>query len=136
MAGLTLDPLTLDALETRSPAARAEDLAEALPRVLAHAMTAPGYGALLAGVDPAAVRDRAALARLPVLRKSALAEAQAAAPPFGGFASLLPHQFAHVFQSPGPIYEPGQRGGDWWRIGRFLRAVGIGPGDIVQNCFA
>ena len=35
MAGLTLDPLTLDALETRSPAARAEDLAEALPRVLA-----------------------------------------------------------------------------------------------------
>lgn len=136
MAGLILDPLTLDPLETRSPAARADDLAETLPRVLAHAMTAPGFGALLAGVDPAAVRDRAALARLPVLRKAALAEAQASSPPFGGFAARLPHDFAHVFQSPGPIYEPGQRGGDWWRIGRFLRAAGIGPGDIVQNCFA
>jgi phenylacetate-CoA ligase len=24
---------------------------------------------------------------------------------------------------------------DWWRMGRFLHAVGIGSGDIVQNCF-
>ncbi len=42
---------------------------------------------------------------------------------------------AHVFQSPGPIYEPGGVSHDWWRMGRFLHAVGIGPGDIVQNCF-
>ncbi len=41
-----------------------------------------------------------------------------------------------MFQSPGPIYEPGGRGRDWWRIGRFLHACGVGPGDIVQNCFA
>ncbi len=44
--------------------------------------------------------------------------------------------FAQVFQSPGPIYEPGNVTEDWWRIGRFLAAAGIGPGDVVQNCFS
>lgn len=131
MAGLTYDDL-----ETRAPAARTQALAEALPRAIARAMATPAFAAHLAGVDPAAVRDPSALARLPVLRKSALAEAQAADPPFGGFAAHPPHRFAHVFQSPGPIYEPGQRTRDWWRIGRFLHAAGIGPGDVVQNCFA
>ena len=27
-------------------------------------------------------------------------------------------------------------GGDWWRLGRFVHAAGIGSGDIVQNCFS
>ncbi|MEM1007205.1 MAG: phenylacetate--CoA ligase family protein, partial [Pseudomonadota bacterium] len=44
-------------------------------------------------------------------------------------------QFQHIFQSPGPIYEPGSTDHDWWRMGRFLHAAGVGPGDIVQNCF-
>src|SRR6056297_2218388 len=34
-----------------------------------------------------------------------------------------------------PLYEPGQVSRDWWRMGRFLHACGIGRGDIVQNCF-
>ena len=42
----------------------------------------------------------------------------------------------HLFQSPGPIYEMGQRGKDWWRFGRFLHAAGIGKGDIIQNTFS
>jgi phenylacetate-CoA ligase len=78
----------------------------------------------------------AALARLPVLRKAALAEAQAADRPFGGHAPRRAAQYDHVFQSPGPIYEPGSRARDWWRLGRFLHACGIGPGDVVQNCFS
>jgi phenylacetate-CoA ligase len=41
----------------------------------------------------------------------------------------------HIFQSPGPIYEPGGTSRDWWRMGRFLHALGIGELDIVQNCF-
>jgi phenylacetate-CoA ligase len=41
-----------------------------------------------------------------------------------------------VFQSPGPIYEPGQISRDWWGFGRFLHAAGIGPGDLIQNCFS
>jgi len=124
-----------DSLETRSPDQRAADLARALPGQIARAMGAPGIGALLAGVDAAAVTDAAALARLPVIRKSELGAAQKAAPPFGGFTTKPAHGFAHVFQSPGPIYEPGGAEHDWWRMGRFLHACGIGPGDIVQNCF-
>ncbi len=124
-----------DELETRSAEARAADLAAALPRQIARAIEAPAMAAHLGGVEPAGVTDRAALARLPLLRKSALVEAQRAEPPFGGFAGPVAG-FAQVFQSPGPIYEPGQRGRDWWRIGRFLHACGVGPGDVVQNCFS
>jgi phenylacetate-CoA ligase len=87
-------------------------------------------------VDPEAVRDTAALARLPVTRKSALVAAQGAQPPFGGYAALPVAAFEHVFQSPGPIYEPGRTAPDWWRLGRFLHACGIGRGDVVQNCFS
>jgi phenylacetate-CoA ligase len=97
---------------------------------------APGLAALLAEVDPSAVTGPAALAALPVLRKSALGAAQGDASPLGGFTTRPVTEFAHVFQSPGPIYEPGSTGADWWRMGRFLNACGIGPGDIVQNCFS
>ncbi len=124
-----------DDLETRSADARAASLAECLPSLIATAQKLPGHADRLAGIDPHTVTTRAALANLPVLRKSELGQAQASRPPFGGFTTLGPHAFAHVFQSPGPIYEPGQTSRDWWRLGRFAHAAGIGPGDIVQNCF-
>jgi phenylacetate-CoA ligase len=125
-----------DARESRSAEARAADLARDLPAQIARAMAAPGMAAHLTGVDPAAVTDRAALARLPVLRKAGLGEAQKAAAPFGGFTARGVAEMDHVFQSPGPIYEPGSRARDWWRLGRFLHACGIGRGDVVQNCFS
>jgi phenylacetate-CoA ligase len=121
-----------DARETRSAEARAADLGRELPAQIARAMAAPGMAAHLAGLDPAAVTDLAALARLPVLRKAGLGEAQKGAPPFGGFTPLGVAEMDHVFQSPGPIYEAR----DWWRLGRFLHACGIGRGDVVQNCFS
>ncbi|QIE57549.1 phenylacetate--CoA ligase [Pikeienuella piscinae] len=125
-----------DELETRSADERAADIAAKLPRLIAGAMgAAPGLASHLDGVDPAAVADLNGLAKLPVLRKSDLHAAQKAAPPFGGFARP-PGATHHVFQSPGPIYEPGGTGRDWWRMGRSLFAAGIGPGDIVQNCFS
>lgn len=124
-----------DALETRSADQRASDLARDLPTQIARACTLPGYAKALAGVDPTSVTDRAALAELPVLRKSALGQAQSADAPLGGYTVKPASGFAHVFQSPGPIYEPGGMEHDWWRIGRFLHAAGIGKGDIIQNCF-
>ena len=125
-----------DDLETRSADERAADLVQALPRQVARAIDrAPALAGLLRDVDPAAVTDRAALARLPVIRKSELGRAQSDRPPFGGFTTVPAADFEHVFQSPGPIYEPGRVSGDWWRVGRFLHAVGVGRGDIVQNCF-
>ncbi len=126
-----------DALETRSAEARAADLGAALSRQVAHALAhAPGMAAHLGAVEPAAIDGRAALAHLPVLRKAALIEAQRADPPFGGFAALPEDWTGYVFRSPGPIFEPGGRGPDWWRLGRFLHACGIGTSDVVQNCFA
>jgi phenylacetate-CoA ligase len=122
-----------DDLETRSPDAREAALATDLPEAVARAIALPGYA--LDGIDASAVSTRRALSRLPVLRKSALLEAQAKSPPLGGFTPLPLTGFSHVFQSPGPIYEPGSRALDWWRIGRFLHALGVSQGDIVQNCF-
>ncbi|MEX0281629.1 MAG: phenylacetate--CoA ligase family protein [Arenibacterium sp.] len=124
-----------DALETRSADERAADLARSLPEQIARAKGLPGYAQSFVDVDASAIRTVDDLASLPVLRKSDLSRAQAAHPPFGGYAAHDASGFAHVFQSPGPIYEPGGIDKDWWRFGRVLHAVGIGPGDIVHNCF-
>jgi phenylacetate-CoA ligase len=118
-----------DALETRTPDQRAADQLAQLNAQIARAAARPGMG----GTDGAPLASLADLARLPVLRKSDLSAWQKAAPPFGGLAV---NNAAHVFQSPGPIYEPGGVSHDWWRMGRFLHALGIGPADTVQNCFS
>ena len=126
-----------DDLETRSADRRAADLARDLPRQVANAKAnAPAMAEILKDVDPRTITSRAALATLPVTRKSAMGAAQKAAPPFGGYTTRGVTTFAHVFQSPGPIYEPGRLGDDWYRMGRFLAALGIGEDDIVQNCFS
>jgi phenylacetate-CoA ligase len=95
----------------------------------------PGNAGALAGVEASAITGVSDLTRLPVLRKSDLSEAQGKSAPFGGLTVRPAQGFAHIFQSPGPIYEPGQVDLDWWRMGRFLHACGVGQGDIVQNCF-
>ncbi|MFD1880567.1 phenylacetate--CoA ligase family protein [Paracoccus pacificus] len=125
-----------DDLETRDAEQRAEALETDLPRAISRARLAPAMARLLRDIDPEAIRDVAALAQLPVIRKSELSEAQRKSPPFGGFTTRPATEFDHIFQSPGPIYEPGRRTGDWWRLGRFLHAAGVGVGDIVQNCFS
>lgn len=116
---LDTDGKNFDALETRSADERAADqLAQLNGQLAANGLQAVG------ALD--------GLARLPVLRKADLVARQTENPPFGG---IPVSNLAHVFQSPGPIYEPGGVSRDWWRMGRFLHAAGIGPGDIVQNCF-
>ncbi len=124
-----------DDLETRSADERAAALATALPEQIARAQPLSGYGDSLKDVDAGAIKSVADLAGLPVVRKSDLVRAQGGDYPFGGLTSKPASGFAHIFQSPGPIYEPGGTDYDWWRMGRFLHACGIGKGDIVQNCF-
>ncbi len=123
-----------DTAETRSADDRAAAIARDLPMQIEAAQAQSGFAALK-DVDAQAITTVASLAGLPVLRKSDLVAAQKANAPFGGLTTLPVAGFAHVFQSPGPIYEPGGNGHDWWRMGRFLHACGIGKGDIVQNCF-
>jgi len=125
-----------DALETRDPASREADLFARLPGVLRKAMEAPAYAERLKGIDPASVTSRAALARLPVLRKSELPALHKAAPPFGGFVKASPGSFARLFTSPGPIFEPEGTQADPWRGARALYAVGFRPGDVVLNTFS
>ena len=125
-----------DELETRTAEARAAEIAERLPQQIALAQRLAGYSKSLEGIDASEITSAAALVDLPVLRKSYLSAAQKKAPPFGGLTPTGAAGFAHIFQSPGPIYEPGNVSGDWWRTGRFLTAAGIGAGDIVQNCFS
>ncbi|MDE0591131.1 phenylacetate--CoA ligase family protein [Halocynthiibacter sp. C4] len=124
-----------DQLETRSADARAADISQQLPLQIAQAKRAPAIAEILKDVDAESIRSVEDLASLPVIRKSELVSNQAEIAPFGGFAAIDVHEFEHVFQSPGPIYEPGKLGNDWWRTGRFLHAAGIGRGDIIQNCF-
>ena len=125
-----------DALETREQAAREAELFSRLPGVLRNAITAPAYAERLKGVDPATVTTRAALARLPVLRKSELPALHKASAPFGGFVAAAPGSFARLFTSPGPIFEPEGRQADPWRGARALFAAGFRPDDIVLNTFS
>ena len=89
-----------DAQETRDPREREAELFARLPDVLRKAMAAPAYAERLKGIDPAAVTSRAALAKLPVLRKSELPALHKANPPFGGFVADPPGSFARLFTSP------------------------------------
>ncbi len=125
-----------DDLETRSESQRAHELALRLPAQIAAARAVPAFAERLRDVEAAAVNSRAALARLPVTRKSELLERQRAGcvrpsgqglttdavaarltdgvefDPFGGFSAIGWQRLrglsgaSRVYQSPGPIYEP------------------------------
>ncbi|MEN0076726.1 MAG: AMP-binding protein [Paracraurococcus sp.] len=126
-----------DDLETRGAEARAAALAAALPRQVAQARAgAPHYRALLADIDPAAITSPAALAALPVTRKSDLIRQQAEQPPFGGVVATDFGALARVFVSPGPIAEPEAAVPDYWRFARALFATGLRRGELLHNCFA
>lgn len=125
-----------DALETRDPAVRNREEAATLPQIVARAMTAPGWARHLGGVDATSVTSRAALAKLPVLRKSNMADLQKAHPPFGGLNVTPPGKAKRLLMSPGPIFEPEGFGEDWWGSARACFAAGFRAGDIVHNAFA
>jgi phenylacetate-CoA ligase len=125
-----------DGLETRDPAQRVRDEAARLPQTIAQAMRAPGWAKHLAGVDARAVSSREALAKLPVLRKSDIANLQQEHPPFGGLNVTAPNKARRLLISPGPIFEPEGHAEDWWGAARALFAAGFREGDIVHNSFA
>ena len=108
----------------------------ALPKIVAHAMQAPGWAKHLKGVDPKSVTSRAALAKLPVLHKSDIAALQKDNPPFGGLNVTPPGKARRLLMSPGPIFEPEGEGKDWYGAARALYAAGFRAGDVVHNSFA
>ena len=98
-----------------------------LPGLVANALKAPGWRRHLGELDAAEITTRAALARLPVLRKSELPALQKSMPPFGGLIADPLERFGRLFTSPGPIYEPEARHEDAWRAARGLYAAGFRP---------
>jgi len=124
-----------DELEQRSPQARAQAIAERLPDQIRHAQThAPYFAQKLASVEASAIDSVAALATLPLLRKSELIAQQHNNAPFGGLVAAT--DLARVFQSPGPIHEPQGQQADFWRFARALHAAGFRPGGLIHNAFA
>ena len=100
-----------------------------------HAGHVPEISARLAraGIDASALPDDAALAMLPLLRKSALRELQLAAPPWGGMLAdgFIP---TALFMSPGGVVEPlVPRMVE--RLAELLRAAGFGSSHTVLNGF-
>ena len=125
-----------DGDETRAPDAREAALFAALPQLLSDAAArAPAWAARLEGVDPAAINSRAALAALPVTRKSELMAAQREAPPFGGFLAVEPDALARIYLSPGPVFAAQGREPDPWQAARALYAAGVRSGELAANTF-
>jgi phenylacetate-CoA ligase len=130
-----------DTLETRDPELRERAMFAALPAQIAYAKAqTTAFARILRDVDPTAVTSRAALALLPVTRKSELVELQKADRPFGGFAASgwggSRRRARLVFASPGQLYEPEGDTPDYWRLARALFAAGFRPGELVHNCFS
>ena len=133
----------MDALETRDPAAREAALMAALPGQIAHAQkNAPAFAEIFKDIHAADITSRAALAKLPVIRKYELLEKQKAARAaggnvFGGYSAVsYGSKMPRVFSSPGPLYEPEGSRPDYWRMARAIAAAGFQSGELIHNCFS
>ena len=137
-----------DTLETRDPAQREQALLATLPQALGQAAArAPAIARQLGQFNPHALTTRAALAMVPVIRKTQLLELQHDARTrlaahgsviervFGGFSSIGWGAAQRVFASPGPIYEPESARPDYWRFARALYAAGFRAGDLAALFF-
>jgi len=100
-----------DVLETRDAEAREEALMAALAAHVAQARRqAPYYARVLQHVDPDQVTSRAALAALPLTRKSDLVMLQAARPAFGDLTAIPRAGRRASSSAPGRSTTPSRRG--------------------------
>src|SRR5450631_503388 len=113
-----------DELESLDPAERERRHFLELPKQIARATKAPGWAAHLKDIDPRSVTSREALAKLPVIRKSDIADLQKQNPPFGGLNAKPAGTFGRLLMSPGPIFEPQAEGPDGYGAARAVFAPG------------
>lgn len=124
-------------LETRSWDSQVADLGARLATVVDHAYAnAPAVKAKFdaAGLSPTDVRTVEDLAKVPVTTKMELVELQKNDPPFGGLLAVPMEEIEHVFQSPGPIYDPVAKG-EGWGFEEAFSAAGFASGDLCMNTF-
>lgn len=126
-----------DELDTQEPAIRTRaQFAKLAEHLQSAVQTCPGLAEHLSGNDLSVIKDEQSLQTLPVLRKSALMQAQAQNPPFGGFVNESGLDGCRVFMSPGPVWEPQVGVVDPWEAARALHAAGFRRGDRVHNTFS
>lgn len=89
-----------------------------------------------AGLTPGDISGWDDWTRIPVLRKKALLERQSKGPRLGGLLAVDFGALSRIYQSPGPIYDPEGRGGDYWGWTEGFYAAGFRPGDLVQMTFS
>jgi len=122
-----------DALETRNPQQREQDLFGGLPAFLSDIVVRiPAWQDRFSDVEITNINSREKLATLPVLRKPELMEAQAQHPPFGRFVDTSVLSGNRIFMSPGPVWEPQAPGIDPWQAARSFHAAGFRSGDLVH----
>src|SRR6202162_3287299 len=132
-----------DFLETRDPLVREAELCARLPEQIEPARRgAPELARILGDVPSAEIASRVALARLPVLRKSDLAELQKRSPPLGGLAralfaagfrrgDLLYNTFSYHFTPAGLMFEAGARA-----LGCAVFPAGVGQTELQAETIA
>jgi phenylacetate-CoA ligase len=54
----------------------------------------------------------------------------------GWFLNCKPGELSRIYQSPGPIYDPEGRDGDYWAWAEGFFAAGFRPGDLAQMTFS
>ena len=121
-----------DDLELRSKADRELDHLNKLNILIETAQNSPKQSERLSNK----LENLSDLKSIPLLRKIDLINQQAENPPFANLNTSKAIDFAHIYRSPGPIYDLDGHSKDWWRFSRALHAANIGYGDIVQNCFS
>ena len=121
-----------DDLEIRSNDERTSDHLKCLNKLIEKAKQNKNQSQRFNGK----IKDLNDLSVIPLLRKSDLIDRQSKLPPFAELNVSKIKDFAHIYRSPGPIYDLDGHSKNWWRFARALHAADFGYGDIVQNCFS
>ena len=121
-----------DALETRSSDERDQDNLIKLKKLIEKAKNNPLHKKRIL----APIQSLLDIKNIEILRKSDLTKKQIDNPPFANLNIEPLNNFAHIYRSPGPIYDLDGNKENWWRFARALHAANFKKGDIVQNCFS
>ncbi len=121
-----------DTLETRSCDERENDNLIKLKKLIDVAKKNEVHKKRLMG----SIETLSDIKNIEILRKSDLIQKQNDKPPFGNLNLKPFNDFAHIYRSPGPIYDLDGHKENWWRFARALHAANFKKGDIVQNCFS
>ena len=95
---------------------------------------AQGWKQILNEIDLNNIKRREDLSSIPITRKSDFPAIQKKSPPYGGFNIIDKNDFPFSFASPGPIYEPANRG-DFWNMSSSLFSAGLRKKQLVYNTF-